>query len=117
MWTMENFFQVDNGMGPEAPAAQIWLLRFHGIFSYAVVMLLGYVLRAHVLPHFRVRQGLKSGLPLGAHFLLILMTVPFLLYLTDEKLKVIFEQTHAYLGLLLLLTFGVHLGAKIYRKK
>ena len=117
MFLLETFFQVDNGMGLEPRPQQIWILRFHGIMSYAAVMLIGYVLRAHVLPYWRIHKGLKSGLPLLIHFFLILLTVPFLLYLTSENLKSLVEQIHAYLGLLLIVPFVIHLAAKTYRSK
>lgn len=117
IWLLKNFFQIDNGMGPEPRTQQIWFLRFHGTMSFAVVMLLGYVLRAHVLPYWRMHRGLKSGLPLLGHFFLILFTVPFVLYLTDENLKSLFEQIHAYLGLFLIVPFAIHLIAKTVRFK
>lgn len=117
MWYLIHFGQVDRGMGLGPPPQQIWLLRFHGTLSFAVAMLIGYVLRAHVLPYWRMHQGKKTGLPLVVHFFLILFTVPFLLYMTDEKTKFFAEQTHAYLGLFLIVTFTVHLIAKIYRRR
>ena len=116
MWLLQNFFQIDNGLGAEPHPQQIWLLRLHGIISYAVVMLVGYVLRAHVLPNWRIRRGLKSGLLFTGYFFLILLTVPFLLYATDDKIKSFFEQVHGYLGLLLLVPFVIHLIAKKIRK-
>ena len=115
MWVLESFFQVDNGFGPEPRSQQIWLLRLHGTLSYGFVMLIGYVLRAHVLPYWRMHKGLKTGLPLLIYVGCIFATVPFMLYLTDHDLKSLVEQTHAYLGLGLLVPFLIHLVAKKYR--
>lgn len=117
MFILQRFFQIDNGMGPEPLPQQIWILRFHGILSYVIVLLIGYVLRAHVLPYWRMRRGIKSGLPLLVHFFLILSSVPFVLYLTNDSLKSVAEQTHAYLGLALVVPFSVHLIAKTLRPR
>lgn len=108
IWLLKNFFQVDQGMGLEPRSQQIWFLRFHGTLSFIVVMLLGYVLHAHIMPNWRLRHKVISGFALSSHFLLILLTLPFLLYSTNENLKTLFEQTHAYLGLFLIITFSVH---------
>lgn len=108
IWLLKNFFQIDQGMGLEPRTQQIWIVRIHGTLSFIVVMLLGYVLHAHIMPNWRLRHKIISGLALSSHFLLILLTAPLLLYSTSENLKILFEQTHAYLGLLLIITFSVH---------
>lgn len=116
-WLLKTFFQVDNGMGPEPRPSEIWILRFHGTLSLAVLMLIGYVLRAHVVPSWKAGRGKKSGLPLTIYIFLIVTTVPFLMYLTDEKMKFTVEQIHAYLGLCLIVPFLLHLLAKKKRDK
>ena len=111
-WLLKNFFQVDNGMGPEPTSAEIWILRFHGTLSLGVLMLIGYVLRAHVMPSWKVGREKKSGLALTSYIFAIILSVPFVMYLTDEKMKATAEQIHAYLGLCLIVPFLFHLLAK-----
>lgn len=111
-WLLKSFFQVDNGMGPEPRPSEIWILRFHGTLSLGVLMLIGYVLRAHVVPSWKANRGKKSGLPLTFYIFAIILTVPFLMYLTDEKMKATAEQIHTYLGLALIVPFLIHLLAK-----
>jgi hypothetical protein len=111
-WALKNFFQVDKGMGPEPHPAEIWFLRLHGTISLAVLMLIGYVLRAHVLPSWKARRGIRSGLLLTTYVSVIILTVPGLMYLTDENLKSKVEILHAYLGLALIIPFVLHLFAK-----
>ncbi|MGZ3773929.1 MAG: hypothetical protein ACXVCY_13515 [Pseudobdellovibrionaceae bacterium] len=111
-WVLKTFFQIDNGVGPEPLKAQIWILRFHGSLSLAVLMLIGYVLRAHVAPSWKTQRGRKSGLPLLIYLFIIIFTVPFLMYLTDENLKATAESIHAYLGLSVICPFLIHFLAK-----
>lgn len=111
-WLLRNFFQIDRGMGPEPLDAQIWVLRLHGTLSLAVLMLIGYVLRAHVVPSWKAGRGKRTGLLLTIYLFALIGTVPFVLYLTDENMKFTVEQIHAYLGLILILPFISHLWAK-----
>lgn len=115
-WLLKTFFQVDKGMGPEPLPAEIWILRFHGTLSLGVLMLIGYVLRAHVVPSWKAGRGKKSGLFLSLYVAAIISTVPFLMYLTDEKMKLTVEQIHAYLGLVFAVPFLLHLVAKKRRQ-
>ncbi len=111
-WLLKTFFQNDNGFGPETPPIFIWILRFHGTTSVALLILFGYLLREHLLPSWKIGRHKKSGLFLSAYLFSIISTLPFLMYLTDENKKFYVEQIHAYLGLSLFLPFAVHLLTK-----
>lgn len=112
-WVLKTFFQVDQGMGPEALRAEIWVLRTHGTLSIAVLILLGYLLRSHVVPALKIpEKGRKSGLFLLTNISLLILSVPFLLYITDEKIKAGVELFHASLGLILAVPFLIHLLKK-----
>ncbi|MGZ3727010.1 MAG: hypothetical protein ACXWQQ_14490 [Pseudobdellovibrio sp.] len=111
-WLLKTYFQVDHGFGPEEHPAFIWVLRFHGTLSLGVLMLFGYIFKAHVLTSLRIRRHVKSGLTLTVYCCLIVLTLPFLMYLTDEDLKSKVELIHTYLGLLLIVPFIIHMLAK-----
>lgn len=107
-WILKTFFQTDLGMGPEPLPAEIWILRMHGTLSFAVLVLIGYVLRAHVVSSLKMQKGKKSGLTLLAHLFLLILSAPFLMYLTDEKIKGQVEFIHAVLGMTLIGSFLIH---------
>lgn len=116
-WLLHTFFQVDHGMGPEPLPAFMWILRFHGTTSIAVLILFGYILKEHILPSWKIGRHKKSGLFLSVYLLLIVFTLPFLMYLTDENIKHTVELIHTYLGLCLILPFALHLLVKTKAKQ
>jgi hypothetical protein len=116
-WLFDHFFTVETSLGTEHHPLQIWTLRLHGILAVPILILLGYVLRAHVQTSWRARNALKkmgkgsnqqAGIFLSYYLLVLVLTVPGLMYLTNETLKDWTEAVHTYLGLLLLLPFAWH---------
>ena len=108
IWVLQKFFTQDNGMGPENPAATIWVLRFHAVVSIAFLMAFGYFIRVHIIPGLRGKDRKPGGmLNLGIISFLIL-TMPFLLYAIDEKFKYWVSFLHTYVGLAFILPYLVH---------
>lgn len=103
-------------MGDEPHPAYIWVLRLHGTTSVAMLLVLGYLLRDHILPSFKIGKHLKSGLFLACYFLLIVLTVPPLMYLTNQSLKTLAENIHTYVGLTLIAPFIIHILLKNLRQ-
>jgi hypothetical protein len=116
-WVLDHFFTSETSTGPQQNPMQIWSLRLHGTLAIAVLMLLGYVWRAHVQPSWKARAGLKklgkesnqrAGLFLSIYLLFIVLTIPGLMYLTNDALKEYTEAIHTYMGLALILPFAWH---------
>jgi hypothetical protein len=107
-WILDNWFLVNNGLGPEPSPFHTWWREIHSIISLSFMVTFGYLLNSHVRPAWRTGRRLKSGFVLTAGIVMLLLTVPALFYLADESLKSKVVFFHTYFGLVMLLPFAVH---------
>ena len=93
--------------GPESPPPYI-LLQVHGISATALQILLGALVVLHILPAWRARRHLGSGLalvvPLGA----LVLSGLGLYYAGDESLRSFWRWSHIVIGLALPLPLFLH---------
>ncbi len=112
VYILKGWLQVDRGMGPEPRSWQITSLQAHSIFGLLFLFLFGYLWATHVLPGWRRRRRLKTGISMVAVCLVLFVTVPFLFYASHEGLKSSMVWVHTYFGLASLLPFAVHLYSR-----
>jgi hypothetical protein len=116
-WILGRWFQVDQGMGPEPLSAHLTLLHSHSVVSLWFLMVFGYLFHSHVLKGWKAKLKLQSGLVLLSPMVFLIVTVPFLFYLSDEAWKNRVAVMHTYVGLLLIVPFFVHLATKVGHRR
>ena len=117
-WFFKNWYLVDQGFGLGPRSIQVYFLKTHGTTALLFLVLLGFVIASHVQPRLQKKYRRWSGLLFLSGCTLSILTVPFLLYLSDEYLHSIAAKAHAWVGLSLSIPFAVHLrSAKKYHFK
>jgi FtsH-binding integral membrane protein len=116
-WVMSHWLQVDGPLGLEPSPARLWWLQSHSVISLWFLILFGYLFHSHVEPSWRRGQKLKSGAALTGTFILLIVTVPGLFYLTNETLKSSVVWIHTYVGLSVLAVFLIHYFGKKKRMR
>ncbi len=112
VFVYKEWLQVDLGMGPEPQGIQITALQAHSIVGLVFLMLFGYLWATHVLPGWRRRRRLKTGISMATMCIVLFVTVPFLFYASHEGLKASMVWIHTYLGLASLIPFAAHLYSR-----
>ncbi len=97
--------------GPESPPPYV-LLQIHGISAAALQILLGALFVLHILPAWRARRHLGSGLalvvPLGA----LVLSGLGLYYAGNESLRAFCRWSHIVVGLALPLPLFLHVAQR-----
>lgn len=112
VYLFKGWWQVDRGMGPEPQPLQITSLQAHSVCGLVFLILFGYLWATHVLPGWRRRRRLKTGVTMAAMCLVLFATVPFLFYASHEGLKSSMVWVHTYLGLASLIPFAAHMYSR-----
>ena len=114
---LHTWVRVEGPFGPEHHAAEIWLMRLHGLLALPTLVGLGVLLPRHVWPAWRPRRRRTSGLLLLAAGALLALGGWALYYAADETLRQWLSVSHWLLGLLLpALLLGHVLGARRERR-
>lgn len=114
VYVLEGWFTRDSEIGPEPSPWQLTTLQIHSITGLMFLFLFGYLWATHVVPSFRRRRRLISGVCLTAICLALILTVPFLFYATHESVKSAAAAIHTYLGLASIAPFILH--STLWRK-
>lgn len=112
VFVYSQWLRVDRGLGPEPRPEQITILQVHSIAGLLFLALFGYLWATHVLPGWRRRRRVKTGVVLTLTCVLLFLTVPLLFYASNEEVKGWAAWIHTYLGLISLLPFVAHLQAR-----
>jgi hypothetical protein len=107
-WMLSKWFLLDGGFGLESSPLRVWWLEIHSIAGLFFLVVFGYLLHSHVRPGWRRRKRRKSGGTLTASILFLIITVPFLFYVSNETLKTQVVWIHTYFGIAAVLPFFVH---------
>jgi hypothetical protein len=108
---VDRFLKVPTSLGVENNPNAHAILEIHAIVGLWFIALMGYLLRAHIEPGWRVNRNRGSGLGLFIPLLILCATVPGLYYLADEKWRAVTAFVHTYLGLVAVLPLLFHLWA------
>lgn len=84
------------------------LLQIHGISAVALQVLLGVLIAAHILPAWRARRHMASGLTLALPFAALVLSGLGLYYAGNESLRSLCRWSHIAIGLVLPLPLIVH---------
>lgn len=106
------FHIVEDGSPTEA-----MILHWHGIVGLWFLYLFGHFFKAHIWPSLRQNRHRKSGISLWAALIALSVSVPFLYYLSNEKLRNWTVLFHTYLGLLVVAPLLVHIVLAIRDRK
>ena len=107
----DRFIKIQTSLGTENNPNSHAVLEVHAIVGLWFIALMGYMLRAHIEPGWRVNRNRGSGLGLFIPFLILCATVPGLYYLADERMRAGTAFVHTYLGLAAILPLLFHLWA------
>lgn len=97
--------------GPETPPPYA-LIRIHGTSAVAVQVLLGALVVAHILPAWRARRHIASGLGLAAALAVLVLSGLGLYYSGDESLRALSRWSHIIIGLALPLPLAIHIAQR-----
>ena len=111
-WALSYWFLSHTEFGDEPSASRTPALQIHSVVSLWFMVVYGYLFHAHIEPSWRKRRRRKSGGLLTGMLAFLIVTVPGLFYLTDERAKHYLAWVHTYVGLTLVLVFVFHYYAR-----
>lgn len=114
VFVLATWFTQETDLGLQASPWQLATLQAHSVAGLMFFFLFGYLWAAHVVPSFRRRRRLFSGLFLTALCVILMFTVPLLFYASNEDLKSWAAAIHTYLGLASIVPFILH--SALWRK-
>jgi hypothetical protein len=106
------WIRVESGIGELHHPTEQWVRVTHSVLSYAALLLLGYLVKAHVLPGLKARKRLRSGVSMLAVFGILGGTALGILYSGEGTLNTVMIQVHDWLGVATVALFLFH-SAKI----
>jgi MFS family permease len=110
LWfAFDHWVRVQGPLGEDHSPAQAWFLRVHGILAYAILLGLGYMIRAHVQPGLKGKRGKTTGLPMTIYFGILIISAIIQLYGTDGPFRDVTASVHAYMGLALPVLLITHI--------
>jgi hypothetical protein len=117
-WLMlHHFVRVAGEFGPEHHPLEAWLMRLHGLLALPALVGMGALLPAHVLPAWRPRRRLGSGLVLLVACTALALGGWALYYVADDGVRDWVSVSHWGLGLGLPAALLAHiLGARRERR-
>ncbi|MEO5641284.1 MAG: hypothetical protein ABIQ98_05905 [Sphingomicrobium sp.] len=98
---LDQWVRVAGEFGPEPHPAEHIALIVHGVAAYGLLIVVGSLLPAHVLPGWRIGRNRGSGLFLGAVLVLLTATALGLYYAGDEIARHWASIAHWMVGLAL----------------
>lgn len=107
-WIFDHWFFINLGFGPEPRPARTWWLHAHSVIGIGFLILFGYLIHSHLRPGWKRRKRRLSGTVLTCFLGLLILTVPFLFYASDDWLKAFAGWLHTYIGIAGLMPFLVH---------
>jgi hypothetical protein len=114
---LHHFVRVAGDFGAEHHPLEAWLMRLHGLLALPALAGIGALLPAHVLPAWRPRQRLGSGLALLVACAVLALGGWALYYVADEAVRDWVSVSHWGLGLALPAVLLVHIiGARRERR-
>ncbi len=87
---------------------RVGITAVHGLFGYVLVSLAGAVWLVHARAGLLRRMRHRSGVFLIGTIAVLLVSVPFLLYLSNERALTTAATVHAVVGGMLLIVFLAH---------
>jgi len=112
VYVLAGWFKKDLGMGPEPRPAQILTLQLHSISGLLFLVFFGYLWATHIMPGWRRRRRVKTGILMAAICIALFISVPVLFYASNEGVKGAAVWIHTYLGLAFVLPFAAHLYSR-----
>lgn len=96
------------GIAESGSPTQAMVLRWHGIIGLWFLYFFGHFFKAHIWPSLRQIRHRKTGISLWIMLIVLSVSVPFLYYLSDEKLRDLTVWIHTYLGLFIVIPLVTH---------
>jgi hypothetical protein len=105
----DTFVRVHGEFGNEPHPLQATVLHIHGIVGLVFLFVFGHLYANHIRPGLRGKRRKLTGWAIFAPITFLALTVPGLYYFGNENLKNAIAALHTYVGLAVLLPFGLHL--------
>lgn len=96
------------GVADVGSPTQAMILRWHGIIGLWFLYFFGHFFKAHIWPSLRQIRHRKTGISLWIMLGVLSVSVPFLYYLSDERLRAATVWIHTYLGLIVVIPIVLH---------
>lgn len=115
-WLIADFYGSDftNYLSYEVKS---YSMKIHGAVAMLFLILVGTLIRDHVLAGISLKKNQKSGLPLIIICLILIITGYLLYYLGDEVWRNYTSIIHSVLGLIFIFVFFFHSKVFSYKKK
>jgi hypothetical protein len=97
-----------NEFGVTSPAEN-WMLKAHGAAAMVALVLLGTLFPMHIIPAWRARRNLRTGLLLVSFFAFLIATGYGLYYFGGERLRHWTSVAHLGVGMALPIIMSLHL--------
>ena len=114
-WAFEKWVRIKGPLGEDHHPLQQLLLRVHGVIAYGVLLIIGYLIHAHIRPGLKnpKKYKLKTGWMMMIATSLLIFSSVMDLFGPEGVFHDVLVQVHWYLGLGFPVLLFVHLKARL----
>ena len=114
LFVFSHWIRTDPPVGEQHHALERWLRPLHSSLTYALVIGIGYMIKAHVLPGLNSthKRRKATGLFVLSYFFVLIATALTILYSGETDWASTVAWIHALVGLSLPLGLGLHLSSR-----
>jgi hypothetical protein len=96
---LSRWIRISSSVGQQHHPVEPWVRISHTASALVILMGLGYMLRAHVLPGLKLKERIKSGLGVLSVFGVLTVTALGILYSGESGWNGFMTQVHDWIGL------------------
>jgi hypothetical protein len=111
-WYLEVWVRVKGEFGEDHHPAQNILIRSHGVLAMAFLMILGYLIHAHIRPGLKQTKQRPSGYVMLGVISFLVLSAAMGLFGPENSVREGMMLVHRYLGAGIPLFLGIHLLKK-----
>ena len=96
---------------------QTTILHAHGVVGIWFLFFFGHFFRSHILPSLGQWRHRRTGITLFVTLGFLSLSVPFLYYMGDEKLRYGMAAIHTWIGIAVIVPLIIHIALALYDRK
>ena len=108
LYVFTRLIRVSSSIGSQHHPLELPVRIAHAVVAYGILVGLGYMVRAHVMPGLKAQKRVPSGLGLLIVFVVLTITALGILYSGEGTWNTVMVQTHDWAGLLVPLVIFFH---------
>lgn len=114
LFILNQWIRVDSAIGKQHHPAEYWARIFHFIFTYGIVLVVGYLIKGHVIPGLKSKhkKRIRSGVLILILFFALVGTALGAMYAGDLERSTLVGLIHAMIGLSCPFVVLLHLYSK-----